>query len=72
MGMAFPELRFAIEVDGWAFHSDRDRFVRDRMRERAHVAEGWTIVEVTWDDLLRRPEQVLDEIRRTLARLASR
>ena len=35
-------------------------------------AEGWTIVEVTWDDLLQRPEQVLDEIRRTLARLAAR
>jgi very-short-patch-repair endonuclease len=72
LDVAFLELRFAIEVDGWAFHSDRDRFVRDRIRKRALVAEGWTIVEVTWDDLLQRPEQVLDDIRRTLARLAAR
>jgi len=72
LDVAFLELCFAIEVDGWAFHSDRDRFVRDRIRKRALVAEGWTIVEVTWDDLLQRPEQVLDEIRRTLARLADR
>ncbi|MCD2194136.1 DUF559 domain-containing protein [Actinomycetospora endophytica] len=69
LDLAFDEVRFAIEVDGWVVHSDRDQFVRDRRRKRALVAEGWTVIEVTWDDLLRRPDQVLDEIRRTLARL---
>jgi very-short-patch-repair endonuclease len=71
LDVAFPAVRFAIEVDGWAFHSERDRFVRDRSRKRALVADGWTIVEVTWDDLLHRLDQVLDDIRRTLGRLAA-
>jgi very-short-patch-repair endonuclease len=69
LDLAFPELRFALEVDGWAFHSTPDRFVRDRARKRALVADGWVVAEVTWDDLVHRPEQVLDEMRRTLARL---
>jgi very-short-patch-repair endonuclease len=69
LDVAFDEERLAIEVDGWAFHTDRDQFVRDRRRKRALVAEGWTVVEVTWDDLVHRPEEVLHEIRRTLARL---
>jgi hypothetical protein len=30
------------------------------------------VAEVTWDDLIHRPEQVLDEIRRILARLGVR
>ena len=69
LDIAFDEVRFAIEVDGWAFHSDHDQFVRDRRRKRALVAEGWTVIEVTWDDLVHRPDAVLGEIRRTLARL---
>ncbi|HEY2221193.1 type IV toxin-antitoxin system AbiEi family antitoxin domain-containing protein [Actinomycetospora sp.] len=71
LDVAFPAVRFAIEVDGWAFHSERDRFVRDRSRKRALVADGWTVVEVTWDDLVNRPGEVLDEVRRTLARLGA-
>jgi very-short-patch-repair endonuclease len=71
LDVAFDEVRLAIEVDGWAVHSDHDQFVRDRQRKRALVADGWTVIEVTWDDLVRRPERVLDELRRTLARLRS-
>jgi very-short-patch-repair endonuclease len=71
LDVAFDEVRLAVEVDGWAVHSDPDQFVRDRRRKRALVADGWTVIEVTWDDLVRRPERVLEEIRRTLARLRS-
>ena len=70
--IAFPDVRFAIEVDGWAFHVDRARFVGGRVRKRSLVADGWTVIEVTWADLAERPAEVLDQIRRTLARLASR
>ena len=61
LDLAFLAVRLALEVDGWAFHSTPDRFVRDRARKRALVADGWVVAEVTWDDLLHRPEQVLDE-----------
>lgn len=64
--------RFAIEVDGWAHHVDHDAFVDDRARKRALGADGWTVVEVTWADLEQRPDEVLDQIRRTLVRLGSR
>jgi hypothetical protein len=30
IGVAFPLERVAIEVDGWAWHSDADRFIKDR------------------------------------------
>lgn len=65
--VAFPAAKFALEVDGWAFHCDPERFVGGRARKRALVADGWVVAEVTWDDLVYRPEKVLDEIRRTLA-----
>lgn len=70
--VAFPEAKFALEVDGWAFHCDPERFVGGRARKRALVADGWVVAEVTWEDLVHRPEKVLDEIRRTLAHRLAR
>lgn len=67
LDLAFPGLKLALEVDGWAFHVDPARFADDRARKRALVAEGWVVIEVTWDDLVRRPEKLLDELRRILA-----
>lgn len=65
--IAFAEAKFALEVDGWAYHCDPARFIDRRARTRALVADGWVVAEVTWEDLVRRPEKILDEIRRTLA-----
>jgi very-short-patch-repair endonuclease len=65
--IAFAGAKFALEVDGWAFHSDPERFVDRRARTRALVADGWVVAEVTWEDLRRRPDKVIAEIRRTLA-----
>lgn len=70
--IAFPEVRFALEVDGWAFHVDRERFVGGRGRKRELVALGWTVAEVTWEDLVERPDEVVDHVRRTLRQLAAR
>ena len=70
--IAFPEVRFALEVDGWAFHVDRERFVGGRGRKRELVAQGWTVAEVTWQDLVERPDEVIDQVRRTLLRLSTR
>ena len=65
--LGFLDLKLALEVDGWAFHVDPSRFVDDRARKRALVAAGWVVIEVTWDYLVRRPEKVLDELRRIIA-----
>jgi very-short-patch-repair endonuclease len=69
--LAFPELRLAIEVDGRAWHVAADRFQLDRSRQNALVDRGWTVLRFTWEDLERRPTEVLSTIRRTVARLAA-
>lgn len=60
--VAFVARKLAIEVDGWAFHSDVDRFRRDRHRQNALVALGWTVVRFTWADLTERPDYVVSTI----------
>jgi very-short-patch-repair endonuclease len=65
--IAFADAKFALEVDGWAFHSDPERFIDRRARTRALVADGWVVAEVAWKDLEQHPEKVIAEIRRTLA-----
>jgi very-short-patch-repair endonuclease len=65
--IAFPELKVAIEVDGFAYHSDVDRFRDDRARQNALVNDGWVVLRFTWYDLVQTPEAVLTEIRAALA-----
>jgi hypothetical protein len=48
---AYPELRLAIEVDGFAAHSSVDAFRRDRTRQNALVAAGWTVLRFTWTEV---------------------
>jgi very-short-patch-repair endonuclease len=61
--VAFVAHRLAIEVDGWAWHSDVDRFAHDRRRQNALVLTGWTVLRFTWHDLTSRPKAVIAQIR---------
>jgi very-short-patch-repair endonuclease len=67
LDVAFPQLGLAIEVDGMAYHVDVDRFRRDRSRQNALVALGWTVLRFTWADLTERPGYVVATIRRWAA-----
>ncbi len=66
LDVAVVEHRLAIEVDGWAWHSDVDRFTHDRRRQNALVLAGWTVLRFTWHDLTARPEAVIAQIRAAL------
>lgn len=67
--VAIPQLRIAIEVDGWAFHSDREAFQNDRTRQNWLALHGWQVLRFTWLDITQYPERVLAAIQRaTLAR----
>jgi very-short-patch-repair endonuclease len=55
-----------IEVDGRAHHTTPDRFERDRERQNALVAAGWTVLRFTWRDLTTRPSAVVATVRRML------
>lgn len=65
--LAFPAARVAIEVDGWAWHVDAERFRADRRKGNAITRGGWDLLRFTWHDLDGRPHEVLAEIRETLA-----
>ena len=67
LDLAFPQQRVAIEVDGWAWHSDVSRFRNDRRRQNGLVVAGWTVLRFTWHDLTQRREQVLAEIQAMIA-----
>lgn len=73
LDFAFPDRRVAVEVDGWAWHSDSGTFRRDRRRQNAIGLAGWTVLRFTWHDLTHRAEQVIAEIQSALtaARRAS-
>ncbi|MBY4127187.1 type IV toxin-antitoxin system AbiEi family antitoxin domain-containing protein [Rhodococcus fascians] len=60
--IAFPAVRLAIEIDGWAFHSDATAFQNDRHRQN-ELSRDWTVLRYTWADLVERPESVLAQIR---------
>jgi very-short-patch-repair endonuclease len=68
--IAFPRERVAIEVDGWAWHVDADRFRNDRRKQNALVRAGWDPLRFTWHDLDGRPREVVGEIQATLAAAA--
>jgi very-short-patch-repair endonuclease len=70
--VAFPAIKLAIELDGRAWHVDRDRFQHDRTRQNRLVAAGWTVLRFTWEDVKYRLDAVLAEISAAVARMTSR
>lgn len=61
--VAFVEARVAIEVDGWAFHTDSNVFQIDRERQNAIALSGWNVLRFTWLDLTEYPDRVVATIR---------
>ncbi len=64
--VAFPKQKVAIEVDGWAFHSDQAAFQNDRNRQNRIALSGWQVLRFTWLDLTEHPQRVIAEIARAL------
>jgi very-short-patch-repair endonuclease len=64
----WPNERLIVEVDGFAFHSTRAAFERDRARDRTLHAAGYVVLRVTWRQLVRGPEMVVAELAAALVR----
>jgi very-short-patch-repair endonuclease len=62
----WAEKRLLVEVDGFAFHGDREAFDRDRDRDAALVAAGYRVIRVTWRQLVDEPMVVVARIARAL------
>lgn len=58
--------RIVVELDGQQFHGP-DRFQADRTRDQRLAAAGYVVLRFTWDDLVNRPDDVIERIRRTMA-----
>ncbi|MGY1682710.1 DUF559 domain-containing protein [Geodermatophilus sp. SYSU D01176] len=65
--LAWPGHRVIVEFDG-DVHRERDVFVGDLRRQNRLIAAGWTVLRFTSADVLGRPQEVVAEIRRALAR----
>ncbi len=65
--VAFLLQKVAIEIDGWAFHSDVTDFVNDRNRQNKLALLGWQVLRFTWWDLTEHPERVIAQVRRAIS-----
>jgi very-short-patch-repair endonuclease len=66
---AWPEYRLIVETDGFAFHSDRERYRSDRRRLNALQLAGWTVLRFSWEDVVHHPDYVLASISRSITEL---
>jgi very-short-patch-repair endonuclease len=62
------EQRLIAELDGYAFHSTRVAFERDRARDRRLQARGWRVVRITWRQLRDHPASLAAELAALLSR----
>ena len=63
LDFAYPAIKLAIEVDGFAVHGTPRAFQHDLDRQNRLVTAGWTVLRFTWLDVVLRPERVAALIR---------
>lgn len=55
--LCYPEAQLVIEADGFEWHSGRQVFESDRIRQNELVALGWRVIRVTKDQLKNHSER---------------
>lgn len=70
---AWPAEGVAVEISGWAYHRDHDRFESDAAKAAALAAAGWLVLPYTWRQITMDPigcvEKIVAAIRVRRARL---
>jgi very-short-patch-repair endonuclease len=61
------EHRLVVEVDGYAFHSSRAAFERDRRRDGALQAAGFHVIRLTWRQIVAESDATAALLARALA-----
>ncbi|HEX8101300.1 MAG TPA: DUF559 domain-containing protein [Solirubrobacteraceae bacterium] len=54
--------RLVVEMDGYAHHSDRGAFERDRLRDAHLQTAGYRVLRTTWHQVEHRPEAVVARV----------
>lgn len=60
--------RLVVETDGYAFHSDRGAFERDRRRDLDLAAAGYEVSRLTYQMVRHEPDRCIDVVRSALDR----
>jgi hypothetical protein len=71
LDFAYPAIRLAIEVYGYAWHHSPQQLDRDLARQRHLQREGWTVLAFTWRQILEDSEGVAAEVEATYRRLSA-
>jgi very-short-patch-repair endonuclease len=71
LDFAWPEVKVAVETDGWATHGRRQGFEDDRARDAALMAKGWRVLRVTYRRLRREPTVVVAQLAAVIAQAAA-
>jgi len=66
LDMLWRDQRLVVELDGYAFHSSRKAFERDRRRDAGLQAAGLRVMRVTWRQVVETPEALLVQIAQAL------
>jgi hypothetical protein len=64
--LAYPDLRVAIEIDGFRWHSSPERKRRDEQRQNRLVLAGWIVLRFSASEVRARPERLVSAVRRAL------
>jgi len=59
--------RLIVEVDGYAFHSERSSFERDRRKDAELTLAGFRILRITWRQIVEEPEATVAILAAALA-----
>jgi very-short-patch-repair endonuclease len=65
--LAWPYHRLVVEFDGFATHGHKQAFTPDRIRGGDITVHGWSVMHVTWDELIEKPLAVVARIAGALA-----
>ena len=58
-----PQLRIAVEVDGWHHFRGADRYRRDRRKDLVLQQQGYLLIRVLAEDITDNPAAVAAQIR---------
>jgi very-short-patch-repair endonuclease len=58
--------RLVVEAESFEWHGSRERYRRDVERYTLMVANGWTVLRFTWEQVMLRPAEVLGLLEATL------
>jgi very-short-patch-repair endonuclease len=63
----WPDHHLIVELDGYETHGTRTAFEDDRERDTLLLLAGYRVVRITWRQLTREPEAIVERLRRLLA-----